>query len=73
MLGAISFSTILLVGAFPGLYFGLYTCVGTKTCRGGRPGSYGHYEQDADTFANDWQMDFIKVGFSETKTQPRKL
>jgi alpha-galactosidase len=28
-----------------GLYFGLYTCVGTETCHGGRPGSYGHYEQ----------------------------
>lgn len=44
-----------------GLYFGLYTCVGTQTCRGGRPGSYGYYDVDANTFANDWQMDFIKV------------
>ena len=34
------------------LLFGLYTCVGTKTCKGGRPGSYGHYEQDAATMAS---------------------
>ena len=36
-----------------GLYFGLYTCVGVETCRGGRPGSYDHWEQDANTFA-EW-------------------
>lgn len=43
-----------------GLRYGLYTCVGTQTCRGGRPGSYGHYERDANTFA-EWGMDFIKA------------
>ncbi|EDQ92942.1 uncharacterized protein MONBRDRAFT_30876 [Monosiga brevicollis MX1] len=43
-----------------GLYFGLYTCVGTQTCRGGRPGSYGNYEKDAQTVA-DWGLDFIKA------------
>lgn len=42
------------------MYFGLYTCVGTQTCRGDRPGSYGHYEQDAATF-KEWGMDFIKA------------
>ena len=34
-----------------GLKFGLYTCVGTKTCKGDRPGSFGHYEEDAKTLA----------------------
>lgn len=43
-----------------GLYFGLYTCIGTETCHGGRPGSYGHYEKDAATVA-EWGMDFIKT------------
>lgn len=43
-----------------GLYMGLYTCVGTATCRGGRPGSYGHYEQDAATLAS-WGVDFVKA------------
>ena len=40
-----------------GLKFGLYTSVGDETCHGGwSPGSYGHYEQDADTFAS-WGVD----------------
>ena len=39
-----------------GLLLGLYTCVGTETCKGGRPGSYGHYEQDARTLAG-WGVD----------------
>lgn len=26
---------------------GLYTCIGTETCRGGRPGSFGYYDKDA--------------------------
>lgn len=43
-----------------GLLFGLYTCVGTKTCRGGRPGSYGYYQQDAATLAG-WGVDFVKA------------
>eukprot|EP00045_Choanoeca_perplexa_P006845 m.59304 g.59304 ORF g.59304 m.59304 type:complete len:410 (-) comp13816_c0_seq3:32-1261(-) len=43
-----------------GLYFGLYTCVGTETCHGGRPGSYGYYEQDAQTIAS-WGLDFVKA------------
>jgi alpha-galactosidase len=34
-----------------GLRLGVYTDVGTKTCKGDRPGSYGHYEQDAQTLA----------------------
>jgi alpha-galactosidase len=43
-----------------GLFFGLYTCVGTKTCRGGRPGSWGYYETDAKTLAS-WGVDFVKA------------
>ena len=34
-----------------GLTFGLYTSVGDKTCHGGwSPGSYNHWQTDADTF-----------------------
>jgi alpha-galactosidase len=43
------------------LSFGLYTSVGDKTCHGGwSPGSYGYYQQDADTFAA-WGVDYVKV------------
>jgi alpha-galactosidase len=28
-----------------GLKIGLYTCAGTETCRGKRPGSFGHYTE----------------------------
>jgi alpha-galactosidase len=44
-----------------GLKFGIYESAGTATCAG-RPGSYGHYTQDADTFAN-WGVDFVKLDF----------
>jgi len=43
-----------------GLKMGLYTCIGTQTCRDGRPGSYGHYQQDANTLAS-WGIDFVKA------------
>eukprot|EP01114_Cavostelium_apophysatum_P019478 TRINITY_DN6295_c0_g1_i1.p1 TRINITY_DN6295_c0_g1~~TRINITY_DN6295_c0_g1_i1.p1 ORF type:complete len:417 (+),score=14.15 TRINITY_DN6295_c0_g1_i1:37-1287(+) len=49
-----------------GLYFGLYTCSGTETCVGGRPGSYGYYAQDAQTYA-DWEMDYVKMDWCNTK------
>jgi len=42
-----------------GLKMGLYTCIGTETCRDHHPGSYGHYEQDAQTLAG-WGIDFVK-------------
>ena len=32
-----------------GLKLGLYTCAGTETCKGGRPGSFGNYQRDART------------------------
>ena len=42
-----------------GLRLSVYTCIGTETCKKGRPGSYGYYEQDAQTFAN-WGVDMVK-------------
>lgn len=42
-----------------GLSFGIYTDIGPKTCAG-RPGSYGHFEQDAKTYAA-WGVDYVKV------------
>jgi len=53
-----------------GLKFGLYTCAGTYTCSpGGRnhqiPGSFGHYQQDANTFAS-WGVDFVKMDWCNT-------
>jgi len=43
-----------------GLKFGLYTSVGDETCKGKRPGSFGHYETDANTLAK-WGIDFVKM------------
>eukprot|EP00040_Diaphanoeca_grandis_P015303 m.77906 g.77906 ORF g.77906 m.77906 type:complete len:409 (+) comp25062_c0_seq3:21-1247(+) len=42
------------------LSFGLYTCVGTTTCKGDRPGSNNHWKIDADTLAS-WGVDFVKM------------
>ena len=42
-----------------GLKLGIYASAGTATCSG-RPGSYGHYAQDARTFAS-WGVDFVKL------------
>ena len=41
-----------------GLKFGIYSSPGPRTC-GEYPGSYGHEQQDADTFAA-WGVDFLK-------------
>ena len=48
-----------------GFKFGLYTSAGNQTCSsGGRkypiPGSEGHYDLDAKTFAA-WQVDYVKL------------
>jgi alpha-galactosidase len=46
-----------------GFKLGIYTAIGYRTCwdRGyGAAGSYGHYQQDADTFAA-WGVSFVKV------------
>ncbi len=44
-----------------GLKFGIYSDAGTKTC-GGRPGSLGYEERDAQTFAG-WGVDFLKYDY----------
>jgi alpha-galactosidase len=44
-----------------GLKLGVYESFGTTTCQG-LPGSYGHYQQDADTFAS-WGVDFLKFDY----------
>jgi hypothetical protein len=54
---------------------GVYTDSGTETCStGGRPfkipGSFGHYEQDAATFAS-WGVRAVKMG--ECRTRERVL
>jgi len=41
-----------------GLKFGIYSDAGTKTCQG-RPGTLGHEEQDARTYAA-WGVDYVK-------------
>jgi alpha-galactosidase len=42
-----------------GLKFGIYEAIGSHTCQN-LPGSYGHYTQDAKTFAQ-WGVDFTKI------------
>jgi alpha-galactosidase len=42
-----------------GLKFGVYEAIGTRTCQR-FPGSWGHYSQDAKTFAR-WRVDFVKI------------
>jgi len=48
-----------------GLYFGIYTCAGDKTCQG-RPGSLGFEGKDMQTYA-DFGVDFVKVDWCYTK------
>uniref|UniRef100_A0A915IPP6 Alpha-galactosidase n=1 Tax=Romanomermis culicivorax TaxID=13658 RepID=A0A915IPP6_ROMCU len=48
-----------------GLKFGIYEDYGTKTCAG-FPGSLGHIEQDAQTFA-DWGVDYVKFDACNVK------
>ena len=45
-----------------GLLFGIYTDLSDHSCGTG-PGSEGHYELDAQTFAHDYQADYLKVDF----------
>lgn len=49
-----------------GLAFGLYTCAGTYTCVGKRPGSKDHWEQDAAVFA-EWGVDVVKMDWCNTE------
>lgn len=55
-----------------GLKVGVYTCVGTKTCRGGLPGSNGQFEKDAATLAG-WTLDFVKADFCYAQAPAREL
>jgi alpha-galactosidase len=50
-----------------GLKFGLYSDAGTETCAG-RPGSKGHEEIDARTYA-EWGVDYLKYDWCNTKGQ----
>jgi alpha-galactosidase len=50
-----------------GLKFGLYSDAGTKTCAG-RPGSKGHEEEDARTYA-EWGVDYLKYDWCHTEGQ----
>ena len=43
-----------------GLKFGLYTSAGMLNCAATSAGSYGHYKQDAVTFAS-WGVDYLKL------------
>jgi alpha-galactosidase len=45
-----------------GFRVGLYTDAGSEGCGGMGQGSYGHYQQDIDTFAA-WGFDAVKVDF----------
>lgn len=49
-----------------GLKFGIYTDAGSKDCGWDAPGSLGHEEQDAKTFAS-WGVDFIKEDWCNTE------
>lgn len=49
-----------------GLTFGLYTCAGTYTCVGKRPGSKDHWTEDANVFA-EWGVDWVKMDWCNTQ------
>jgi alpha-galactosidase len=50
-----------------GLKFGIYSDAGTKTCAG-RPGTKGHEEIDARTYA-EWGVDYLKFDWCSTEGQ----
>jgi alpha-galactosidase len=54
-----------------GLKFGVYTDISLHTCGGS--GSMGHYTIDADTYAHDWQIDYLKVDFCGSTAGPTNL
>jgi len=60
-----------------GFKLGLYTDAGIYTCsQGGRshkiPGSYGHYSQDAETYAS-WGVEYVKMDWCNTKINGTQL
>ncbi|KAJ4713960.1 Alpha-galactosidase [Melia azedarach] len=55
-----------------GLKLGIYSDAGTQTCSKTMPGSLGHEEQDAKTFAS-WGVDYLKYDNCEnTGTSPKE-
>jgi len=44
-----------------GLKLGVYTDISLHTCGGS--GSMGHYQIDAETYAYDWEVDYLKVDY----------
>ncbi|XP_021275241.1 alpha-galactosidase-like [Herrania umbratica] len=55
-----------------GLKLGIYSDAGTQTCSKTMPGSLGHEEQDAKTFAS-WGVDYLKYdNCGNTGVSPKK-
>ncbi|XP_030492703.2 alpha-galactosidase isoform X1 [Cannabis sativa] len=55
-----------------GLKLGIYSDAGTRTCSNTMPGSLGHEEQDAKTFAS-WGVDYLKYdNCFNTNTSPKE-
>jgi alpha-galactosidase len=54
-----------------GMKLGVYVCAGNFTCKGYRPGSWGHYDDDAQTMAN-WDVDLVKMDFCYHPALPPK-
>jgi alpha-galactosidase len=54
-----------------GLKLGIYSSPGPKTCAGFE-GSYGHEEQDAQTYA-DWGVDYLKYDLCSLRTPMANL
>eukprot|EP01043_Picozoa_sp_COSAG02_P005629 COSAG02_NODE_153_length_33128_cov_10.471253_24_plen_530_part_00 len=52
-----------------GLLLGVYTDISAHECGTG-PGSQGYYQIDADTYAHDWQVDYLKVDFCGPTSGP---
>jgi alpha-galactosidase len=50
-----------------GLKFGIYSDAGTQTCAG-RPGTKGHEEIDAKTYA-EWGVDYLKFDWCHSEGQ----
>jgi alpha-galactosidase len=51
-----------------GLKFGIYMSAGMQNCAGTSAGSYGHYPQDAATFAS-WGVDYLKFDWCNVPFQ----
>ena len=52
-----------------GMKFGLYTSAGARTCHHAwAPGSYGHFDTDARTFAS-WKLDYVKLDWCDRRTR----